>query len=379
MAGKYALENMVAQMNFEAVYKEKKVFVTGHTGFKGSWLAWWLTQLGAEVTGFSMAPETIPCHFSLLDLPIKSIIADIRDSVALNRAVRECNPDIVFHLAAQPLVRRSYRDPVETFTTNVLGTINLFEACRRTESVRAIVNITSDKCYENREWVWGYRESDPMGGYDPYSASKGCAELATSCWRNSFFHPDRFGKTHHNLLASARSGNVIGGGDWSEDRLIPDIIRAIEAGKPVTIRNPNATRPWQHVLEPLSGYLLLGQKLLEGETEYAQAWNFGPADEGAISVAEVVRQIKSHWDAFEYDLRPDAHQPHEAGLLKLDCSKARARLNWHPVWNSHKTFEKTVKWYKNFYSSKVIQTDQDLDEYIKDAQEKGLCWAGQTD
>lgn len=361
---------------FNDIFQSRRVFLTGHTGFKGSWLTFWLTRLGARVTGYALAPETSPNHFDLLNLPIQSIIADIRDAAALPKAVKESAPEIVFHLAAQPLVRRSYREPVETFATNVMGTVNLLEACRRTDSVRAVVIITSDKCYENREWVWGYRENDSMGGYDPYSASKGCAELVTSSWRNSFFHPDQFGKTHNTLVASARAGNVIGGGDWSEDRLVPDIVRGVEAGRPMIIRNPEATRPWQHVLEPLSGYLMLGQKLLEGKREYAQAWNFGPSDEDSLPAAEVVRLFKANWDAFAYKLKPDARQPHEAGLLKLDCSKARAVLNWRPVWGSRETIEKTAGWYKEYYENKRIRTERDLEDYVIAVRRESHCRTG---
>jgi CDP-glucose 4,6-dehydratase len=376
------VEGLVMSQLFNGIYKSKKVFITGHTGFKGSWLAFWLLQMGAKVTGLSLPPDTNPNHFTLLNFKaseLQDYFHDIRDPQALNKAVQETKPDIVFHLAAQPLVRRSYRDPAETLATNVMGTVNLFEACRRTESVRAIVNITSDKCYENREWVWGYRESDPMGGYDPYSASKGCAELVTSSWRNSFFHPDQYGKTHQTLLASARAGNVIGGGDWGEDRLIPDIIRAIDGGQTVVIRNPRATRPWQHVLEPLSGYLLLGQKLLQGHKEFAQGWNFGPADEDSIPVGEVVRRFKSHWDAFEYDLRPDPDQPHEAGLLRLDCSRARALLRWRPIWNASQALKKTADWYKYYHLHNQIQSESDVTEYIQYARRTGSGWAEEAD
>lgn len=368
------LESVAVTDLFGGIYRGKRVFLTGHTGFKGSWMAYWLTQMGAEVTGYSLAPETQPNHFELLNLSMRPIIGDVRDRKALEEAIAEAKPEIVFHMAAQPLVRRSYREPAETFESNVMGTIHLYEACRECDSVRAIVNVTSDKCYENREWVWGYRENDPMGGYDPYSASKGCAELVTASWRNSFFHPDRYGQEHQILLASARAGNVIGGGDWSEDRLIPDIVRAIEAKETVTIRSPQATRPWQHVLEPISGYLLLGQKLLECDKSCAEGWNFGPADEGSITVGEVVRRIKSHWDAFQYDLKPDPNQPHEAGLLKLDCSKAHTRLDWQPVWESERCFEKTIGWYNQHHTKQMIQTENDLNNYIQDARKKALCW-----
>jgi len=364
---------------FADIYKGKKVLITGHTGFKGSWLAFWLSRLGADVSGFSLAPETSPSHFKLLDLPIRSIIGDIREPQRLNKAFEEIKPEIVFHLAAQPIVRRSYLHPAETFATNVMGTIHLFEACRNVDTVQAIVNITSDKCYENKEWVWGYRETDPMGGFDPYSASKGCAELVTTSWRRSYFHPDQYGRTHHTLVASARAGNVIGGGDWGEDRLIPDIARAVADNRPVIIRNPGSTRPWQHVLDPLSGYLLLGQKLLEGKTDHATAYNFGPAHENSMTVGQVVQQFKAHWDDMAYEFKPDKDQPHEAGLLRLDCSKANNFLSWHPAWDSGLALEKTATWYKNYYSAKDIQTRQDFEDYINTAHKKKICWITEKD
>ncbi len=337
--------------------------VTGHTGFKGSWLSLWLKELGAEVVGYALEPNTDPSHFELLNLDMYSAIGDIRDKEKLEKTFMNFKPEIVFHLAAQPLVRRSYREPHETFETNVMGLINVFEACRKTESVRAIINVTSDKCYENKEWVWGYRENDSMGGYDPYSASKGCAELVTSSYRNSFFNLETYGKTHNILLASARAGNVIGGGDWSEDRLVPDIVMAASKKEKVIIRNPNATRPWQHVLEPLNGYLLLGQKLLEGKKEFAEGWNFGPNDEGNIKVIDVLESMKKHWDKIEYEVHQDTNQPHEANLLKLDCSKAHAKLGWKPKWNAEIAFEKTVEWYREFYTQKSLPTRKQIEEF----------------
>ena len=372
----YGASRLEGLVMFDGVYSGTRVFVTGDTGFKGSWLCLWLQHLGAEVCGYALEPETDPAHAALLPLSYKTEIGDIRNAEQLRRAIADFQPEVVFHMAAQPLVRRSYAAPLETIHTNVLGTANLFEACRHVDSVRSIVNITSDKCYENREWVWGYRENDPMGGYDPYSASKGCAELVTASWRNAFFPLHHYGDTHQTLIASARAGNVIGGGDWSQDRLIPDMVRAIEADKPVVIRNPQATRPWQHVLEPLSGYLFLGQKLLQGHTDYAEAWNFGPADEGSITVGEVVRQFKANWDAFTYELYKDAHQqPHEAGLLKLDCSKARAKLNWQPVWDASQALEKTAAWYRALYTQNTIQSEENLNAYVQDARRSGLDWA----
>lgn len=358
---------------FKGIYSGKRVLLTGHTGFKGSWLAFWLTKLGADVTGYALPPETFPNHYDLLRLEINSVQADIRDFEALERTFNEASPEIVFHLAAQPFVRRSYREPLATFETNVMGTARLLEACRKTPSVRAVVIITSDKCYENREWPWGYRENDPMGGHDPYSASKGCTELLSASWRNSFFPPSRYGTDHHVLLATARAGNVVGGGDWGEDRLICDIIRSIRDGKEVKIRSPKSVRPWQHVLEPLGGYLLLGQKLLEGSREFAEGWNFGPSDDSIWTVRQVVESIKKEWDAFSYKIVHNP-QPHEACLLRLDCSKARMRLQWAPVWDAGITFEKTIRWYRAHYETGAILTAQDLDQYVRDASAMNASW-----
>lgn len=362
--------------NFSGVYKGEKVLVTGHTGFKGSWLSLWLIKLDAKVVGYSLDPPTKPNHFELLNLDMVSIIGDIRDRDKLNATFKEYKPEIVFHLAAQPLVRYSYINLVETFETNVMGTINVFEACKNIETVRAIVNITSDKCYENKEWVWGYRENDPMGGYDPYSASKGCAELVTSSYRRSFFNPEDYGKKHKVLLASARSGNVMGGGDWGEDRLMPDIVRAISKNENLYIRNPKATRPWQHVLEPLSGYLLLGQKLLEGEIEFADAWNFGPGEESHIDVETVVKSIKKRWSMFEYEISTNPDTPHEAKLLKLDCSKASTLLQWKPIWSFEKALDITVEWYREYYEKGKISSLEDLEKYINDAETRNIEWIG---
>jgi len=359
---------------FNGIYKDKTVLVTGHTGFKGSWLAYWLSQMGAKVIGYSLEAPTEPNHFGLLHLDITSIIGDIRDLNKLNETFQTYKPEIVFHLAAQPLVRLSYENPIETYETNVLGTLKVFEACRA-HNVKAIVNITSDKAYENREWVWGYRENDPMGGYDPYSSSKGCADLLANSYRSSYFNPEEYKKSHHTLLASCRAGNVIGGGDWAKDRLMTDIMLSVSQGKKVSIRNPHATRPWQHVLEPLSGYLAIGQKLLEEKREFAEAWNFGPSDEGSITVEEVVNHVKKHWNTIDYEINRDPHQLHEANLLKLDCSKAHIRLKWKDVWESETTFEKTVLWYKNFYENNTINTINDLKQYIDNAKTKRIEWA----
>ena len=327
----------------------KKVFLTGHTGFKGGWLSLWLQQLGAEVTGFSLQPLTNPSLYEVANVAqgMKSIIGDIRDGATLAKAMRDVAPDIVIHMAAQPLVRYSYTEPVETYSTNVMGTVHLLEAVRQTPTVRAVVNVTSDKCYENKEWVWGYRESEPMGGFDPYSNSKGCAELVTSAYRNSFFNPAKYSE-HHVALASGRAGNVIGGGDWADDRLIPDILLAISEERPVVIRNPDSIRPWQHVLEPLSGYLQLAQKLYEEGITYAESWNFGPREEDAQPVQWIVEHLTKQWgDGASWQLDQGNH-PHEAHYLKLDCSKAKIRLNWQPRWDLAHTLEMIIAWQRDY-------------------------------
>lgn len=360
---------------FSGIYKDKTVLVTGYTGFKGSWLVYWLKQMGANVVGYSLEAPTTPNHIDLLELNIVPVIGDIRDLEKLNKTFEQHKPDIVFHLAAQPLVRLSYENPIETYETNVMGTLKVLEACR-TNGVKAIVNITSDKAYDNKEWIWGYRENDPMGGYDPYSSSKGCADLLANSYRNSYFNVKEYKKTHNTLLASCRAGNVIGGGDWAQDRLITDIMLSVSEGKKVSIRNPHATRPWQHVLEPLSGYLHIGQKLLEEKVEFGDAWNFGPSDEGSITVEEVVKNVNKHWDKIDYEINSDPNQLHEANLLKLDCSKAHILLKWKDVWDSSITFEKTVKWYKSYYEEdKNILTKNDLESYITSAKVKKIEWA----
>ncbi len=353
---------------FNNIYRNKRVLVTGHTGFKGSWLVLWLKKLGAEVLGYSLSAPTAPNHLDSLGLDIHSEIGNILDSDRLEKCFAEFQPEIVFHLAAQALVRPSYQNPVETFETNVMGTIKVFEACRKTDSVKGIVNITSDKCYDNKEWAWGYRENDAMGGHDPYSASKGCAELVSSSYRNSFFAEKGV------LLASCRAGNVIGGGDWAVDRLIPDIIRATVKDEKVEIRSPGATRPWQHVLEPLSGYLQTGQKLLEKDNTFAQAWNFGPEDSGSITVGEVVNKIHCFWSKVEFKIAENATALHEANLLKLDCSKAHQQLKWRGVWDCDTTIQRTVQWYRNFYEKDVVSSMDDLSLYIADAKAKDVEW-----
>ncbi|MCT7554541.1 CDP-glucose 4,6-dehydratase [Aliarcobacter butzleri] len=369
------MENLVMKNLFSGIYNNKTVLVTGHTGFKGSWLVYWLNKMGAKVIGYSLEAPTRPNHIELLNLDIVSVIGDIRDLDKLNQVFNEYKPDIVFHLAAQPLVRLSYENPIETYETNVIGTLKVLEVCRK-YNVKAIVNITSDKAYENKEWIWGYRENDPMGGYDPYSSSKGCADLLATSYRNSYFNINEYKKTHNTLLATCRAGNVIGGGDWAKDRLITDIMISVSLGKKVSIRNPKATRPWEHVLEPLSGYLNIGQKLLEEKVEFAEAWNFGPSDEGSITVEEVVLNVKKHWDKIDYEINSNPNQLHEANLLKLDCSKAHILLKWRDVWDSETTFKKTVRWYKAYYdNSKEVLTQNDLESYILCAKNKNLEWA----
>jgi CDP-glucose 4,6-dehydratase len=338
-------------------WRDKRVLMTGHTGFKGSWLSLWLQSMGAQVVGYALAPPTNPSLFEVAEIGkgMTSIIGDIRDLEKLRAVFAEHKPEIVIHMAAQPLVRYSYIEPVETYSTNVMGTVNLLEAVRNSGSVKAVVNVTSDKCYENREWAWGYRENEAMGGFDPYSSSKGCAELVASAYRNSYFHPDKY-QQHGVAIASARAGNVIGGGDWAGDRLIPDILRAITEGKPVNIRNPHAIRPWQHVLEPLSGYLQLAQKLYEEGTAYAEGWNFGPNDEDAKPVQWIVEKLTQSWGEGASWIVDDGDHPHEAHYLKLDCSKAKGRLDWHPRWHLDETLEKIVKWYRDFEQGKNMNT-----------------------
>ncbi|WP_250500030.1 CDP-glucose 4,6-dehydratase [Caballeronia sp. GAWG1-5s-s] len=333
----------------QSFWRGKRVFVTGHTGFKGSWLCLWLQQMGATVMGYALPSPTKPAMFEAARVAegMTSIIGDVRDLDHLSRSLAEHEPEIVLHLAAQPLVRLSYRQPVETYSTNVMGTVHLLEAVRRAPSVRAVVNVTSDKCYENREWVWGYRETEPMGGFDPYSNSKGCAELVTDAFRNSYFHPEKFAQ-HRVALASGRAGNVIGGGDWAEDRLIPDMMRAINASVPVEIRNPHAIRPWQHVLEPLSGYLLLAQRLHEEGAKFCGGWNFGPHDTDTQAVQWIVEHLVAQWGDGAAWRRDPSQQPHEATYLKLDCSKAKSLLGWSPRLTLSQAIDFVVDWHKAY-------------------------------
>lgn len=326
----------------ENFWRNRSVFLTGHTGFKGGWIALWLTKLGAKVHGYSLAPPSQTNFFNetrLFEKIKQSINGDIRDLDKLSKAIHEAKPSVVIHMAAQSLVIKSYDSPVETFTTNLIGTINLMEAVRTTNSVEAIVNITTDKCYENQEWVWSYRENDRLGGRDPYSSSKACSELATLAYRESFFANSGI------QIATARAGNVIGGGDWAKDRLVPDFLRAHDNGEVLNVRSPNAIRPWQHVLEPLCGYLLLSEKLVSKDYEYSEAWNFGPEEADSKPASWLVERlcenlINSRW------ILENKIQPHEAGILKLDSSKAKNKLNWRPRWALETALEKTVSWHQ---------------------------------
>lgn len=363
---------------FSNVYKGRRVLVTGHTGFKGSWMTLWLNYLGAEVIGYSLPPPTKPNLFEVLGLQndIIHIIGDVRDEEKLESVFKTYKPEIVIHMAAQPLVRYGYINPKETYETNVIGTLNVFEASRKTESVRVIINVTSDKCYDNKGWVYGYREDDPMGGYDPYSSSKGCAELLTSAYRNSYFNPSEYGKKHHVALASVRAGNVIGGGDWAEDRLIPDCIRALSNRKTIYLRNPKATRPWQYVLEPISGYMWLGALMWYEPTKYAEGWNFGPNDEMPVTVEDLVKEVIELWGEGSYDVFNNS-EFHESEFLKLDISKAKHFLNWFPIYDLKTAIKETINWYKNFYSGSVdmkLYTIKKLERYIEVAKEKRVSW-----
>lgn len=341
-------------------WKGKRVLVTGHTGFKGGWMSLWLTGMGAEVTGYALPPPTSPSLYEAAKIgtTVDNITGDIRDIEAVNRAISASRPEIVFHMAAQPLVRRSYRDPVETYATNVMGTVHVLEALKRSPATKVVINITSDKCYDNREVLWGYRETDPMGGFDPYSSSKGCAELVAAAYRRSFFEEAGI------RLASVRAGNVIGGGDWAEDRLIPDCMRALSEGETIVIRRPNAIRPWQHVLEPLAGYLLYAQRLYEGQ-ELPPALNFGPWEADVQPVGEVVAQIVALWgDSARWEVQ-NGGGPHEAGLLTLDSTLARHKLSWQPRLRLAEALQFTVDWYRRFQSGADMQaiTQNQIERY----------------
>ncbi len=357
-------------------YAGKRVLVTGHTGFKGGWLALWLRELGAEVTGYALAPDPMPSLFlaAAVERACRHVVADVRDLARLRAVVSEVRPDFAFHLAAQPLVRRSYEEPVLTVETNVLGTAHLLEAVRQAGRPCAVVVVTSDKCYENREWLWGYREDEPMGGHDVYSMSKGVAELVTASWRRSFFPPARLDR-HGIAVASARAGNVVGGGDWAKDRIVPDAIAALAAGRPIPVRNPDGVRPWQHVLEPLGGYLLLGARLAasepaEARARFCEAWNFGPRTEDARPVRAVVDAVVAAWGSGRWEDRRDPNAPHEAGLLRLSVEKAQARLGWAPRWRFEETFRRTVEWYRAVHAGAspdalVALCVRQIEEYLE--------------
>jgi CDP-glucose 4,6-dehydratase len=339
------LEDLVITSSF---WVGKRVFLTGHTGFKGSWLSLWLQSLGAKVTGYALKPPTSPNLFEVANVEkgMHSVIGDIRDLDSLKKVMKEANPDILIHMAAQPLVRNSYVNPVETYMTNVMGTVHVLEAARDNQNIKAILNVTSDKCYENREIDRGYREDEPMGGFDPYSNSKGCAELVSSAYRNSFFNIEKY-KEHGIALATARAGNVIGGGDWAEDRLIPDFMRAIQAKQKVSIRNPHAIRPWQHVLEPLYGYMMLCQKLYEEGLHFSESFNFGPDEKDAKNVEWIAGHLVKTWgEGAAYEIASNASSLHEAHFLKLDCTKAHQKLGWQPKWNINIALDKICEWHK---------------------------------
>ena len=351
-------------------YRGRRVVITGHTGFKGSWLGFWLEQLGAEVTGIAL-PMTGPNHFALLPCGGRSELFDIRDRERLIRVMRQIRPEMVFHLAAQPLVLAGYRDPAGTFDTNVMGTVNVLEAVRQTPEVNAVVVVTSDKCYAANDTRRPFREGDPLGGGDPYSASKGAAEIVSAAYAGSYFN----GNGHPALVATARAGNVIGGGDWGADRLVPDLMRAAADGKTAELRHPEAVRPWQHVLEPLSGYLWLGAALLAGRRDCAAAWNFGPgADRSAVTVGEAAAMLQSAWPEIRFRSRPDANGPAETGRLQLDCSRADALLQWRGVWDMAETCRRTALWYRAWYREQRVETASDWRAYCAAAAEKGLAW-----
>lgn len=361
---------------FKNVYKNRKIFITGNTGFKGSWLTTWLLDLGAEIAGYSLEPPTKPNMFEILSLhdQINYIKGDVRNRKNLENELKNYEPEIVFHLAAQPLVRKSYHEPVLTYETNIMGTINLFEAVKKCKSVDVVINVTSDKCYENKEETNGYKESDTLGGHDPYSSSKACSELITTAYRKSYFEKSSL-DNNKIALASVRAGNVIGGGDWAQDRLIPDCIRSLSNDKIITIRNPQAIRPWQYVLESLSGYLWLASLMWRDPVSYNQAWNFGPKDPVTQDVEEVLKEIIKIWGSGKYQTHKDVKMP-ETKILQLNISKAKTGLKWKPVYELREALEKTVKWYWQYYNKEDMNklTSEEIQTYIRTARNQNLEW-----
>ncbi len=373
------MDNM-ENVNFKA-YKDKRILITGHTGFKGAWLALWLHKLGAKIIGYSLPPPTQPNLFEAIQLEkdIIHVTGDVRDKEALEKAFKEHNPEIVFHLAAQPLVRYSHQDPRYTYETNVLGTLNVLEAVKKTPSVKVFINITTDKCYENKEVLYGYKETDPLGGNDPYSSSKACSEIITHAYRHSFFNPEQYGSKHNVAIATVRAGNVIGGGDWAEDRLVPDCVKALSQNKTIILRNPKAIRPWQFILEPLSGYLCLGAHLLQNGANFSQAWNFGPDESDAVPVETVVKSAIQHWGSGEYTITPDLNIK-EAKLLTLNAQKAQTQLGWKPVYKFNDAIKHTLNWYKKYYTNKSglrEQCLQDINDYTETAKKQNLPWSAE--
>jgi len=364
---------------FQNFYNNKNVFITGHTGFKGSWLSVMLKELNAKVAGYSLEPPTDPNLFDILKLKnkINHLTGDVRDKDNFFRSIKDAQPEIIFHLAAQSLVRRSYTDPVLTYETNLLGTLNLLEFSRQVKSIKAVVIITTDKCYENKEWIYAYRENDPLGGYDPYSSSKACAELISSAYRQSFFNIDDFGKSHNTAVATVRAGNIIGGGDWTDDRLVPDIIRSLTGNKELIIRNPDSIRPWQHVLEPIAGYLYLASLMYKDGKSFSEAFNFGPNSSDIFTVEEVVKKSVKAWGKGSYKIKKD-NKLHEAKFLRLDTGKSQFKLNWKPVYNADQAINKTINWYKEYYQNKNSDiynfTVSQIDAYIQSAENSEINW-----
>lgn len=367
------MESMALNRLFGGAYSGRRVLVTGHTGFKGSWLVAWLQAMGAQVAGLALDPDTSPSHWNALGLAgVDDHRIDLRDAAAVREVMASHRPDMVFHLAAQPLVRRSYREPVTTFDVNVMGLVNVLEAVRGCPSVRVLINATTDKVYADGAGNAGYRETDALGGHDPYSTSKACAELVSACYRKSFFCRDG-GRGFEVRVATARAGNVIGGGDWAEDRLVPDLVRAGISNEALKIRHPRATRPWQHVLEPLSGYLNLGQALLDSD-HFAGAWNFGPGSDGELAVQELAARFTTCWPTLRIEVDEEDH-PHEAVILRLNCEKALQQLAWAPAWDIGTAVERTGAWYRAFRESGQVHTSRDIADYVADARRKGVPWA----